>query len=122
MCIRDSVERVQPAHILTFTASERQTRRHWDIDPRREIRYRDDRDYVAHFNSLYQAAVGARLRNLDRVGVFLSGGLDSSSLVAMAARPDVGDHAIAVRAYSLTCDGLPDSDDEQSARAVAACC
>jgi asparagine synthase (glutamine-hydrolysing) len=116
------VERVQPAHILTFTASERQTRRHWDIDPRHELRYRDDRDYVAHFSSLYQAAVRARLRNLDRVGVFLSGGLDSSSLVAMAARPDAADHPVAVRAYSLSCDGLPDSDDEQSARAVAACC
>jgi len=117
-----AVERVQPAHILTFTASGRKTRRYWDIDPRQEIRYRDDRDYVAHFSSLYQAAIRARLRNLDRVGVFLSGGLDSSSLVAMAARPDAADHPVAVRAYSLTCDGLPDGDDEQSARIVADFC
>ena len=116
------VERVQPAHVLTFTAAGRQKRRYWDVDPRREIRYCDHRDYVAHFSSLYRAAVRARLRNLDRVGVFLSGGLDSSSLVAMAARPDAGDHPVAVRAYSLTCDGLPDSDDQQSARAVANFC
>jgi asparagine synthase (glutamine-hydrolysing) len=116
------IERVEPAHIITFTPEGRRTSRYWDIDPRHETRYRDDRDYVAHFSSLYQAAVRARLRNLDRVGVFLSGGLDSSSLVAMTARPEAADHPVAVRAYSLTCDGLPDSDDEQSARIVADFC
>jgi asparagine synthase (glutamine-hydrolysing) len=96
--------------------------RYWDIDPRREIRYRDDRDYVAHFRSLYREAVWARLRGLDHIGVFLSGGLDSSSLVAMAAHVNGGDRPLAVRAYSLTCDGLKDADDEQSARAVANFC
>jgi asparagine synthase (glutamine-hydrolysing) len=54
--------------------------------------------------------------------VFLSGGLDSSSLVAMAARVDTDDRPVAVRAYTLTCDGLPDGDDEQSASAVAHFC
>jgi len=116
------VERVQPAHIITFTPKGRRISRYWDIDPRHEIRYRDDRDYVAHFRTLYRLAVSARLRGLDRVGVFLSGGLDSSSLVAMAARVDAGDRPVAVRAYSLTCDGLPDGDYEQSASAVAAFC
>jgi asparagine synthase (glutamine-hydrolysing) len=116
------IERVQPAHVVTFTPAGRKTTRYWDIDPRHEIRYRNDRDYVEHFRSLYRLAVRARLRNLDRVGVFLSGGLDSSSLVAMAARPDASDYPVAVRAYSLTCDGLPDSDDQQSANAVADLC
>jgi Asparagine synthase (glutamine-hydrolyzing) len=116
------VERVQPAHIVTFTANGRRTTRYWDIDPRHEIRYRDDHDYVAHFRSLYQVAVRARLRDLNQVGVLLSGGLDSSSIVAMAARTEPGDRPVAVRAYSLTCDGLPDGDDEQSASTVARFC
>ena len=116
------IERVQPAHILTFTPEGRRTSRYWDIDPRHEIRYRDDRDYVAHFRSLYQVAVRARLRHVDQVGVFLSGGLDSSSLVAMAAHVEAGHPSAAVRAYSLTCDGLPDGDDEQSASIVADFC
>ena len=116
------IERIQPAHLVTLTAAGRQTTRYWDIDPRREIRYRDHRDYVAHFRSLYQGAVGARLRGLNQVGVFLSGGLDSSSLVAMAARPDAGHRPVAVRAYSLTCNDLRDADDEQSASAVTNLC
>jgi asparagine synthase (glutamine-hydrolysing) len=116
------IERVQPAHIITLTPEGRRTSRYWDIDPRHEIRYRDDRDYVAHFRSLYRVAVRARLRNVDQVGVFLSGGLDSSSLVAMAAHVEPGDRPVAVRAYSLTSDGLPDSDDEQSASTVAGFC
>ena len=116
------VERVQPAHVFTFTPEGRRTSRYWDIDPRHEIRYRDDRDYVAHFRSLYRVAVRARLRTVDQVGVLLSGGLDSSSLVAMAARVDAGDRPVGVRAYSLTSDGFPDGDDEQSASAVAQFC
>ena len=117
-----NIERVQPAHIITFTPKGRRTSRYWDIDPRREIRYRHDREYVEHFRSLYRLAVRARLRGLDRVGVFLSGGLDSSSLVAMASRVEAGDRPVAVRAYSLTCDGLPDGDYEHSAIAVAEFC
>jgi asparagine synthase (glutamine-hydrolysing) len=116
------IERVQPAHIVTFTPGGRRTSRYWDIDPQREVRYRDDRDYVAHFRSLYRVAVGARLRGLDQVGVFLSGGLDSSSLVAMAAHAENQNRPVAMRAYSLTCDGLPDGDDEQSASTVAHFC
>jgi len=116
------VERVQPAHTVTFTPEGRRTSRYWDIDPRREIRYRDDRDYVEHFRGLYREAVRARLRGVDQVGVFLSGGLDSSSLVAMAARVERGGRPVRVRAYSLTCDGLPDGDDEQSASTVARFC
>jgi len=116
------IERVPPAHVITFTPEGRRTSQYWDIDPRQEIRYRDHRDYVAHFHSLYQAAVGARLRGLDQVGVFLSGGLDSSSLVAMATHVEAGDRPVMVRAYSLTSDGLPDSDDEHSASTVARFC
>jgi asparagine synthase (glutamine-hydrolysing) len=116
------IERVQPAHVITFTPEGRRTSRYWDIDPRHEIRYRDDRDYVAHFRSLYRVAVQDRLRGLDKVGVFLSGGLDSSSLIAMATRVDNGDRPVEVRAYSLTCDGLQDADDQQSASAVTRFC
>ena len=117
-----NIERVQPAHILTFTPEGRRTSRYWDIDPQREIRYGADREYVEHFRHLFRDAVRARLRGLEQVGVFLSGGLDSSSLVAMTARMNAGNRPVAVRAYSLTCDGLEDGDDEQSASAVAQFC
>jgi len=118
----EGIERVQAAHTVTFTPEGRRTSRYWDIDPRREIRYRDDRDYIEHFRGLYREAVRARLRGLDHVGVYLSGGLDSSSLVAMAARVERGVRPVRVGAYSLTCDGLPDGDDEVSASAVARFC
>jgi len=40
----------------------------------------------------------------------------------MAARPGAAHRPVAVRAYSLTCNGLRDADDEQSASAVANFC
>ena len=47
------------------------------------IRYSRDGDYVEHFQTLLQAAVADRLRT-DRVGILLSGGLDSASVAAVA--------------------------------------
>ena len=51
---------------------------------------------VEHLRHRFRDAVRARLRGLEQVGVFLSGGLDSSSSVAMTARTNAGDRPVAV--------------------------
>jgi asparagine synthase (glutamine-hydrolysing) len=117
--IFQGVERLPPAHIAAITDGGVELTRYWDIDPLREIRYKDDRHYVEHFRTLYRDAVRARLRGHDRVGVLLSGGLDSASIVGMAARSSTG---VETRAYTLAFNGLPDSDDEESAACVARAC
>ena len=94
----------------------------WDIDSQQSIRYDNDREYVTHFRQLYAQAMQARLRGLDHVGVLLSGGLDSSSVVAMAARLNPGGRPVAVHTYNLAFDGLPDGDDRQPAETVARFC
>ncbi len=47
------------------------------------IRYRNARDYPAHFLDVLNEAVRARLRT-DRTAIFMSGGLDSTSIAAVA--------------------------------------
>ncbi len=80
------VLRLPPAHSLTVEASKVQKRRYFDIDPGKEVRYRDDREYAAHFLELLTEAVRCRLRSDGPVGINLSGGLDSSSVAALAKK------------------------------------
>ena len=75
------ISRLKPAHLLTAEQGRVTIRRYWQIDPRFEIRYRRDDEYADHLADLIRLAVRARLRGARPVGVMLSGGLDSSSLV-----------------------------------------
>ncbi|NOT56169.1 MAG: hypothetical protein HOP18_16335 [Deltaproteobacteria bacterium] len=76
--------RLPPAHFLVIRATGVRKQRYWDIDFGRAIRYRTDAEYQEHFRALFQEAVRCRLRSHKRVGAHLSGGMDSSSVVAMA--------------------------------------
>jgi asparagine synthase (glutamine-hydrolysing) len=66
---------------MTVRPEKIDTRRYFDIDPTRRIRYRTDAEYAEHFESLLKEAVRCRLRNVDGVAAELSGGLDSSLVV-----------------------------------------
>jgi asparagine synthase (glutamine-hydrolysing) len=77
------VRRLPPAHTLQWCAGRPRLGRYWVLPAEEEIRYRRAGDYVAHFTELFRAAVGDRLR-ADRVTVLMSGGLDSSSVAAVA--------------------------------------
>jgi asparagine synthase (glutamine-hydrolysing) len=72
------------AHYLVINNSGLQLKRYWDIDPRYEIRYRRDEEYIEHFSDLFRNAVRCRLRSCGPVGAELSGGFDSSAVVCMA--------------------------------------
>jgi asparagine synthase (glutamine-hydrolysing) len=61
-----------------------QLRRWWELPPESApARYSDRRDYADHFRLLLDRAVEERLRT-PRAAVFMSGGLDSSMLAAVA--------------------------------------
>lgn len=81
------VARLPPAHSLTLSLRDGvvRQRRYWEFpDPKEEIRYRTEREYVEHFREVLGHAVADRLRTRN-VGVYMSGGLDSPAL-ALAAR------------------------------------
>src|SRR6185503_18884623 len=88
------IQRLPPAHSLTLHNGSLSTRRYWTPDTSKEIRYRDRDSYVERFNELLQRAVQDRLR--DRVAVSMSGGLDSTSLAAVACDSGADVHACAV--------------------------
>ena len=114
----DGILQVPPGHYLIATEKHVQLHQYWDFDyPRAEqsSRLRPDADYAAEFRQALEEAVRIRLRADVPVGCYLSGGLDSCSVLGLAARH----HREPIRAFTLTFDHA-DYDEEKEACEMAA--
>lgn len=81
----EKIRRLPPAHCLTVDSQGENLRRYWKADPQ-SIALPRDEDYVAAFREVFDQAVRSRLRARAPVGAMLSGGFDSGSVTASAAR------------------------------------
>jgi asparagine synthase (glutamine-hydrolysing) len=80
------VERLRPGHWLKVNAAGVESRRYWHPCDAKPIRYQRDDDYIEDFRERFDRAVGCRLAGAQGLASELSGGLDSSSVTATAAR------------------------------------
>src|SRR5205807_5246966 len=78
------IKRLPPAHTLTWDGERLVIRRYWSLPLDGAIRYRDRRDYVAHFREVFDRAVADRLRGTDGASAMMSGGLDSTAVSVTA--------------------------------------
>jgi asparagine synthase (glutamine-hydrolysing) len=114
-----AIRRLPPAHFLRVWAEGLRIGRYWSLPVDGRIRYKHSDEYVEHFQLLLREAVQDRLRG-DRVGVLLSGGLDSSSCAATAREVlSLGGEAGKLRAYTVTYEEILKEDDGACAREVA---
>jgi asparagine synthase (glutamine-hydrolysing) len=120
-CFAD-IRRLAPGHCLTMDAAgERRpsARRYWARPTGDPIRYRRTSDYVEHFRDLLERAVTDRLR-CRRVGVLMSGGLDSTSIAATAKRClSRQSSGFDLRAYTTVCERLLPDPEGRYARLAA---
>ena len=78
------IERLPSAHTLIWSKRTGfQVQRYWRLPDDLRVCYRAAGDYVEHFRFLLDQAVADRLRS-NRVGIEMSGGLDSTSIAATA--------------------------------------
>jgi asparagine synthase (glutamine-hydrolysing) len=77
------IRQLAPAHTLTVSDGALRARRFWTLPIEETLVYKEPDEYVAHFRELFDRAVGDRLRT-DRLSLFMSGGLDSTSVAASA--------------------------------------
>lgn len=81
----EGVMRLPPASYLMVGAGRVEQKAYWDPTSAPSIRYKSDEDYAEHLQEVFRMAVASRLRSQFPVGMQLSGGVDSSSVVAVAA-------------------------------------
>jgi asparagine synthase (glutamine-hydrolysing) len=107
------IQRLPPAHCLTVSTEGLRIKRYWAPPTDGRIRYAKPEEYVENFQSLLQAAVADRMR-ASRVGILLSGGLDSSSVAAIAKEVSAASaQTIEFRCYTHVYETLiPDREGE----------
>lgn len=78
------IKRLPPGHFLQVNRSTHRLHCYSSLQPL-SLNYRKDETYEEHFHELFSQAVQDRCRTTGDVAGFLSGGIDSSSVVSMAA-------------------------------------
>lgn len=91
-----NIFKLQPGHSLVVDETGTHVRKYWDL------RYQEsnfsDRGYIEQFSHLLEESVRLRLIAEVPLGVFLSGGIDSSSMVALMSRITGGER---VKTFSV---------------------
>jgi len=107
------IHRLPPAHSLTVSVRGVQSKCYWTPPTDGRIRYAKPEEYVENFQLLLESAVADRLRT-DRVGILLSGGLDSSSVAAVAKEVSGrSSRGTEIRAYTYVYNSLiPDREGD----------
>jgi asparagine synthase (glutamine-hydrolysing) len=89
------VYKLLPGHLLVFERGTIATRQYWDLPrrsaesvarPERSASPSGERNVVARFRELLEESVRLRLMSDVPLGMFLSGGIDSSAIAALMAR------------------------------------
>jgi asparagine synthase (glutamine-hydrolysing) len=113
------IQRLLPAHSLTCNQDGIAVRRYWTLPASGPINHKHARECVEQFRELLDHAVADRLRT-DRVGVLMSGGLDSPTVAVSAQRTEARSGSPAeLRAYTEVFDSLIPHEERRYAQLVA---
>jgi asparagine synthase (glutamine-hydrolysing) len=115
------VSRLPPAHVLTCRADDVTPRieRYWALEIEEASPDRNIDEAADEFGSVFRGAVRDRLRG-GPIGIFMSGGLDSSS-IAVTAAGELGTSAhTALHAFTGVYDEVADDEERYYSSIVAA--
>ncbi len=110
------IRRLAPAHVLAISDAGATVRRYWHLDVGEPLYYSDRRLYAERLLDLLQQSTADRLP-AGRVGISMSGGLDSTTLAACVVQA-AGDPSRIVAECTYFERLMP--DDEQRYSALAA--
>jgi asparagine synthase (glutamine-hydrolysing) len=82
----EGIRHLMPGHAIKVTRDGSQTWRWWDLGDVQPVHGRSEADWIEEFNAILDDAVRLRLRSDVPFGAFLSGGVDSSTVVGLMAR------------------------------------
>jgi len=86
MSIFKSIKKLPPGHILICEGGNLTLKRYWNLSYQNKLQLSSVKEYGEQFRELFEEAVKIRLRSDVPLGAFLSGGIDSSLVVAVMSR------------------------------------
>lgn len=111
--IFEGVHHLMPGHLLKISRQGSNSSRWWSLADVAPEHNRCEADWIEEFNSILEDAVRLRLRSDVPFGAFLSGGVDSSTIVGLMSR-----HM--VQPVKTFCIGFDDSRYDESTFAQSA--
>jgi asparagine synthase (glutamine-hydrolysing) len=115
--ILKGIRKLMPGHYLTVSRRGVEEHPYWNLAVRPDGGTSLEA-VCAEFNERFTASVSSHMLSDVPVGAFLSGGVDSSAIVATAAPVN----ASPIETFSITFPGLAEFDESQHAAAAAAHC
>ena len=81
------IQKLMPGHTMTIgPEGKADIRQYWDLDASKPHQSRDEQYYVQSYRELLEGAVQSHLMSDVPLGVFLSGGVDSSAVAALMTK------------------------------------
>jgi asparagine synthase (glutamine-hydrolysing) len=112
------IRRLPPGHVLCYSNAQVQVRRYSRLPVEEPLLFKRPEEYLEQFRELLEQAIRERLPRAG-VGVFMSGGLDSTSVAATAKRVQTA-RGIPDSVRAHTVDYTPLFDDPEGAFASQA--
>jgi asparagine synthase (glutamine-hydrolysing) len=81
-----NVKRLLPGHFLIWKDGDLKIEKYWDVSFEPKHEEKSDREYVEEWKELFRKSVKLRLMADVPLGMFLSGGIDSSAIAAMMSQ------------------------------------
>jgi asparagine synthase (glutamine-hydrolysing) len=85
-CIFKDVHKLAPGHFLLFKNGTIKTQKYWDFNYSENSEIKSEAEYIEALREKIKEAVRVRLISEVPLGAFLSGGVDSSSVVGMMSQ------------------------------------
>jgi asparagine synthase (glutamine-hydrolysing) len=82
----ENVKRLLPGHFLIWSNGRISVKRYWDLSYEPKLAVGKDAEIVEEWRDLFSRSVELRLMSDVPLGMFLSGGIDSSAICAMMSR------------------------------------
>ncbi|MEP1422952.1 MAG: asparagine synthase-related protein [Erythrobacter sp.] len=116
------ISRLKRAHCLSFDGRSLCEEKYWSPPTEVSIQYKSDAEYAEHYREVLFDCVRRSSRAHDRVGVAVSGGLDSSAIFSVADDLIKKDQWLApeMQGYSLAAPDRSNAFELPYARAAAA--
>ena len=117
--VYQDIHRLPPGHTLVYSDGGLSVHSHADFSVEEPLRLKRPEEYVEQFQELLEKAVHDRLPR-QPYGIFLSGGLDSTSVAAVACKIAKQDRASGpLRAYTIDCRPMFNDEEGSLASLVA---
>ncbi len=116
------IYKLAPGEQLIWENETSYVSEYWDFLPKNETRFASDEQYAQRFLELFQAAILTRMRGHSSFGFMMSGGLDSTSIAAVAARmvqKGLAPEQSACRLVTWDTDVFPEHQEFERSKSVA---